>query len=181
MVHGAARRFTPRCRESFFGRGGASAERANGWGGIRGCYGARSTLSVAYRMVHTLTRSPYHGLWVVGLLGTNAYFITYTTEIRPYPLVIASASVSVLDVLAFPPQAHPTPCGVLWRITGIDGLCALLLGVFVVGTGVPLRANAPFAPCLASLWVGIAGGWGDLRPVARGVRPPSGNLASAFG
>ena len=52
------------------------------------------TLSVAYRMVRTLTRSPYHGLWVVGLLGTNAYFITYTTEIRPYPLVIASASVA---------------------------------------------------------------------------------------
>jgi len=65
------------------------------------------TLSVAYRMVHTLTRSPYHGLWVVGLLGTNAYFITYTTEIRPYPLVIASASVACWTYWRF--LHKPTP------------------------------------------------------------------------
>ena len=52
------------------------------------------TLSVAYRVAVSVTRQAAVGLIAVMLLGTNAYFITYTTEIRPYPLVIFSASVS---------------------------------------------------------------------------------------
>lgn len=54
------------------------------------------TLAVTYRLGRRWFGGALPALGAVALLGTNFYFFTYTLDIRPYPLALLSAALSML-------------------------------------------------------------------------------------
>jgi hypothetical protein len=53
------------------------------------------TLAVVYQIGRHWFGSVRYGLFAVAALGVNSYFFVYTLEIRPYPLVMLSAALSM--------------------------------------------------------------------------------------
>lgn len=53
------------------------------------------TLALVYRIGRRWFGHPYYGLFAVAVLGVNSYFFIYTLEIRPYPLVMLTAALSM--------------------------------------------------------------------------------------
>jgi mannosyltransferase len=53
------------------------------------------TLALVYRIGRRWFGGARGGLFAVGILGVNSYFFIYTLEIRPYPLVMLTAALSM--------------------------------------------------------------------------------------